>query len=212
VFALISSSRNAYIINLVITRNQFGVVHTFSQTGIDKIYIASTASRFADLSNAGTNCEVSSRVFYLYRSVAMASIASLLNPEPNDEPPRWPRQNPTSLLQPSRLRDDRSPPPSRQKKQKICKDGPVFTKGSRTRGEIRYPPCEYQDEELAAAHRELQVYPMGSIMHYPRHIPYNSEKKSFLEKTGRESFEGKSPGWSAWWARSFRILILTASF
>ncbi|KAN0087393.1 Transcription regulator HTH, APSES-type DNA-binding domain containing protein [Elaphomyces granulatus] len=30
---------------------------------------------------------------------------------------------------------------------------------------------------------------MGQISHYPRHIPYNSEKKSFLEKTGRESFE-----------------------
>lgn len=28
------------------------------------------------------------------------------------------------------------------------------------------------------------------IVEYPRHIPYNSEKKSFLEKTGRESFEG----------------------
>jgi hypothetical protein len=126
----------------------------------------------------------------------MASIASLLNPEPNDGPPRWPRQNPTTtLLQASRLRDDRSPPPPRQKKQKLCKDGAVWDEKD-TRGEIRYPACENQDGELAAAHRELflEPEPITDIMKCPRHIPYNSEKKSFLEKTGRESFEGKSPG------------------
>lgn len=33
---------------------------------------------------------------------------------------------------------------------------------------------------------------MGHIAEYPRHIPYNSEKKTFQEKTGRESFEGNS--------------------
>jgi hypothetical protein len=27
-------------------------------------------------------------------------------------------------------------------------------------------------------------------MEYPRHVPYNSEKKSFLEKTQRDGFEG----------------------
>lgn len=31
---------------------------------------------------------------------------------------------------------------------------------------------------------------MGKIGEYCRHIPYNSEKKGFLERTGRESFEG----------------------
>lgn len=118
----------------------------------------------------------------------MASIASLLNPEPEGAPKRRHQQIPSPRSS-NREREQISPPPPRQKKQKICKDAAVFTKG-RPRGEIRYPPCEYQDPDLAAAHREFRIHPMGDIMDYPRHIPYNSEKKSFLEKTGRESFEG----------------------
>ncbi|EER44381.1 APSES transcription factor Xbp1 [Histoplasma capsulatum H143] len=116
----------------------------------------------------------------------MTSIASLLNPEPESRE-RYPQQLPTPS--PSRFaREYRQSPPPRQKKQKISKDAAVFTRG-RTRGELRYPPCEYQNQELAEAHREFQIHPMGHITEYPRHIPYNSEKKSFLEKTGRESFE-----------------------
>ncbi|PGH13496.1 hypothetical protein AJ79_03626 [Helicocarpus griseus UAMH5409] len=116
----------------------------------------------------------------------MTSIASLLNPEPEKQE-RYCRQLPTPC--PSRFaREYRQSPPPRQKKQKISKDAAVFTRG-RIRGELRYPPCEYQNQELEEAHRELQIHPMGHITEYPRHIPYNSEKKSFLEKTGRESFE-----------------------
>ncbi|PGH36411.1 hypothetical protein GX50_00747 [[Emmonsia] crescens] len=116
----------------------------------------------------------------------MTSIASLLNPEPETRE-RYPQQLPTPC--PSRFaREYRQSPPPRQKKQKISKDAAVFTRG-RTRGELRYPPCEYQNQELAEAHKEFQIHPMGHITEYPRHIPYNSEKKSFLEKTGRESFE-----------------------
>ncbi|OJD26213.1 hypothetical protein ACJ73_02412 [Blastomyces percursus] len=116
----------------------------------------------------------------------MTSIASLLNPEP-ERRERYPQQLPTPC--PSRFaREYLQSPPPRQKKQKVSKDAAVFTRG-RTRGELRYPPCEYQNPELAAAHKVFQIHPMGHITEYPRHIPYNSEKKSFLEKTGRESFE-----------------------
>lgn len=122
-----------------------------------------------------------------FLDINMTSIASLLNPEPESRE-RYPQQLPTPS--PSRFaREYRQSPPPRQKKQKISKDAAVFTRG-RTRGELRYPPCEYQNQELAEAHREFQIHPMGHITEYPRHIPYNSEKKSFLEKTGRESFEG----------------------
>ncbi|OAX85055.1 hypothetical protein ACJ72_00556 [Emergomyces africanus] len=116
----------------------------------------------------------------------MTSIAFLLNPEPETRE-RYLHQLsiPSSSLF---AREYRQSPPPRQKKQKISKDAAVFTPG-RTRGELRYPPCEYQNEELAEAHKEFQIHPMGHITEYPRHIPYNSEKKSFLEKTGRESFE-----------------------
>ncbi|OAL36446.1 hypothetical protein AYO20_04342 [Fonsecaea nubica] len=75
-----------------------------------------------------------------------------------------------------------------RKKQKMCKDAAVFKPGV-IKGECRYPPDEYQDELLEAKHQMYEVYPMGDIATYPRHIPYNSEKKLFWDKTGRESFE-----------------------
>lgn len=61
---------------------------------------------------------------------------------------------------------------------------------SRTKGEIRYEPCEARDEEVAAQHRLFQLYPMCGISKYCKTIPYSSEKKGFLGKTGREGFEG----------------------
>lgn len=76
------------------------------------------------------------------------------------------------------------------KKQKMTKDGAVFAKG-KVKGEVNYPPFENLDEETLREVQKFQVYPLGKIEDYCRHIPYNSEKKSFLEKTGRESFEGK---------------------
>jgi hypothetical protein len=78
----------------------------------------------------------------------------------------------------------------RQKKQKMAKDAPIFQRG-KTRGEVRYPPDEHRDGDLATLHREFRIHPFGNIADYPRHIPYNSDKKSFQELTGRESFEGK---------------------
>jgi len=73
----------------------------------------------------------------------------------------------------------------------MSKDMAIFAKG-KTRGEIRYAPCEIQNEEVAEQHATFQLYPIGHISDYCRHIPYNSEKKQFLEKTGRESFEGRA--------------------
>lgn len=116
-------------------------------------------------------------------------IQSLLNPlSLNDRDYREstssvsPRTIPRSLPQPAPL----------PKRQKLAKDAAIFAKG-KTKGEVRYPPYEAgDDEELASQHRKYQIYPMGHIADYCRHIPYNSEKKSFLAKTGRESFEGES--------------------
>lgn len=113
----------------------------------------------------------------------MASIESLLNPLP--ELGRFPI--PETPLIPSSTGTGTSRP--RQKRQKITKDAPVFNKG-KIRGELRYPPCENRDEELTKIHREFEIHPMGDIAAYPRHIPYNSDKKSFQERTGREFFEG----------------------
>ena len=116
----------------------------------------------------------------------MVSIASLLNPIPRSFQGYREKSSPCSSDYASK---PSSPSPS-GKKQKVSKDAAIFAKG-KTKGEIRYHPCEIQDAEIAKQHARFQVYPMGHIEDYCRHIPYNSEKKSFLEKTGRESFEGQ---------------------
>lgn len=126
----------------------------------------------------------------------MASIRSLLNPLPESSHSRGGGPLPissSSSSQTNRARDRDDRPAyhhPRAKRQKMPKDVPIFIRG-KVRGELRYPPCEYQDAKLAEEHRRFQIHPMGQIAEFPRHIPYNSEKKSFLEKTGRESFEGR---------------------
>ena len=117
----------------------------------------------------------------------MVSIASLLNPLPRSFQEYRETSSPCS----SAYTSSPSSPSPPGKKQKMSKDMAIFAKG-KTRGEIRYAPCEIQDEEVAEQHAAFQLYPIGHISDYCRHIPYNSEKKQFLEKTGRESFEGKA--------------------
>ncbi|CAI7632491.1 unnamed protein product [Penicillium palitans] len=118
----------------------------------------------------------------------MLSIKSLLNPQPERRIP-YP-----------------SFPASREKR-KMAKDAPVFRRG-KIQGECRYPPCEERDAELEKAHRELSLRPMGNIADYPRHIPYASDKKTFQEKTGRDSFHvfqytfqipGEEKEWHVMW-------------
>ena len=118
----------------------------------------------------------------------MVSVASLLNPVPSAIDDQCPLPSPCSM----RYRSEGSPSPIQpHKKQKMSKDAAIFLKG-KVQGEVRYPPCEVQDERAAAEHRKFRIYPMGQISQYHRHIPYNSDKKSFLEKTGRGAFEGNS--------------------
>lgn len=111
----------------------------------------------------------------------MANINSLLNPmsEKRDITPVAPRSGAIVMQSPN----------SSRKKAKLTKDAPVFQHGP-IRGECRFPPDEYQNEELAAYHQQFDVSPFGEIADYPRHIPYNSEKKAFLERTNREYLEG----------------------
>jgi hypothetical protein len=118
----------------------------------------------------------------------MAAIKALLNASDGTfNAGRSP--TPPTMANPLRYTDDT------RRKPKICKDSPVFLRGS-TRGELRYPPFEYSDDTLVPGtdktlkefHDELHLFPRGSIGEYPRHIPYNSEKRVFLEKTGRDFF------------------------
>ncbi|OGM42749.1 APSES transcription factor Xbp1 [Aspergillus bombycis] len=143
----------------------------------------------------------------------MASIESLLNPLPDASQFSLPSPAPTS--------SDAAPcSEPRQKKPKIAKDAPIFKKG-KIRGELRYPPCEERSEALTKAHHEFQLQPMGDIAEYPRHIPYNSDKRTFQEKTGRESFEvfqytfkipGQEKQWTVTWDYNIGLVRTTHLF
>lgn len=74
-------------------------------------------------------------------------------------------------------------------KHKMPKDPPGFSK-SQAKGTVRFPPFEDLDEQSLREVRKFRVNPFGGIRNNCRHIPYNSGKKDFFEKTGRESFEG----------------------
>ena len=120
----------------------------------------------------------------------MMKIQSLLNPLSPEESDFRESQSPT----PSSYGTSRSATPSvvTSRRGRLPKDAAIFSKAKPT-GIVRYPPHEAgDDEELAATHRRFQVFPMSGINEYCRHIPYNSEKKSFLAKTGRGAFEGQS--------------------
>ncbi|KAF7715175.1 Uncharacterized protein PECH_006083 [Penicillium ucsense] len=75
----------------------------------------------------------------------------------------------------------------RPPKPKIAKDKAVFQPGP-IQGELRYPPHEDRTPFLEEEHRKAKLTPYGNIADYPRHIPYQSEKKTFLTQTGRDCF------------------------
>lgn len=121
----------------------------------------------------------------------MVQIQSLLNPTMDDNDYDSKDEVSTHDSQTSTGSDKRGRGHDQpiRKKQKVVKDAAVFKLGT-IREPCRYPPHEDQDDTLAVHHQMHEVYPLGSIADYPRHIPYNGGKKMFWEKTGRESFEG----------------------
>jgi len=86
------------------------------------------------------------------------------------------------------------------KRLKVPKDAPIFSEGNKIVGNMNYPPYEAEhDQELAAQHQIFQVYPLGEIYRKGvRHIPYQSDKKDFHDKTGREAFESRSSPREPW--------------
>lgn len=133
----------------------------------------------SDKPNFRLSC--SQKLTHLY-AVSMAGIVALLNPMSEKRHASSTPSSPASSLGMSDLSSPR-------KKVKLGKDAAIFTPGP-IRGKCRFPPDEYQDEELAIYHQHFKITPFGTIAEYPRHIPYNSEKKLFWERTNRESLEG----------------------
>jgi len=123
----------------------------------------------------------------------MLPVASLLNPTKPE--PRSPRYLSSSCSSPYYTASSSYGSPSLISqtlftKQKMTKDGAVFAKG-KIKGDVNFSPFENLDSKALQETQRYEIFPLGKIEQYCRHIPYNSEKKSFLEKTGRESFEGR---------------------
>lgn len=115
----------------------------------------------------------------------MVSVASLLNPVVEEQQAY---SNEFFTRNASECSSPYTPPPV--KKQKMTKDAAVFSRG-KIQGEIRYPPWEAYDQNLVTELQKFSVYPIGKISEFRRHIPYNSDKKSFMQRTGRGAFEGQ---------------------
>ncbi|KAI1006891.1 hypothetical protein K3495_g1319 [Podosphaera aphanis] len=113
----------------------------------------------------------------------MLSVASLLNPSEEQD-----SNSPLSSISKSSISYQLPPILPSIEKQKVTDSTVILSKGD-IRGEIRYPPFEDLDEETIQKIQKFHVYPLGGIRYHPRHIPYSSGKKSYLKKTGRESFE-----------------------
>lgn len=72
----------------------------------------------------------------------------------------------------------------------MAKDASGGLVKSKAKGTVNFPPFENLDDASMREINRYQIFPFGNIEEYCRHIPYNSGKKDFYEKTGRESFEG----------------------
>jgi hypothetical protein len=115
----------------------------------------------------------------------MVPVASLLNPlPPSFERLRKPSQTPGR-----KHLEAYSAPLLPAKKQRMSKATTAFVK-AKPKGEINYPPYEKLNKDTIAAYDEFEVQPIGQIQQFPKRIPYNSEKKTFQRKTGRDGFEG----------------------
>ncbi|KAH0496837.1 hypothetical protein TgHK011_004181 [Trichoderma gracile] len=123
----------------------------------------------------------------------MLPLQSILNPASSAQPVASFRQYEplvaasSTLSSTGTLRTTRSAPSTAPKGR-----APVNAVGVpklKPQGPVNFAPYEDVDQ---AAYRELRqflVTPLGQIRHNCEHIPYNSSKKDFFEKTGRESIE-----------------------
>ncbi|CAK3765880.1 APSES transcription factor Xbp1 like [Lecanosticta acicola] len=131
-----------------------------------------------------------------------------------------------------------TPNPTTLKRQKLVKDGAVFERGP-LKAPNNFPPYECgepsavltseQQLELAEKHKLFQIFPTGVrsaddglISEFPRRIPYSSDKKDFLEKTGKDAvdvfqYTFKVPGksgkeWVVMWDYNIGLVRVTPFF
>ncbi|KAK3353615.1 hypothetical protein B0T25DRAFT_217899 [Lasiosphaeria hispida] len=119
----------------------------------------------------------------------MLSLASLLNPDPSRAP--LPTSRPalcSPVPQAISLADESVQTAQDISRSNMDKESKGLGK-SRARGVVNFYPFEDLDEASLQHIRQFRVQPFGTIRDSSRRIPYNSGKKDFYQKTGRESFE-----------------------
>jgi len=121
-------------------------------------------------------------------------ISALLNPSPDTHHRRRSSRTRRLTNEASPVDDSSDYVPedtSRKSKGKQTKDAPKFERGEVV-GTVKFPPHDTFSADIAKHLKEFKIFPSTGISAYPRHIPYSSDKKDFLVKTGRDSFEGKA--------------------
>ncbi|KAK4125937.1 hypothetical protein N657DRAFT_283758 [Parathielavia appendiculata] len=151
----------------------------------------------------------------------MVSVAELLNPEPPRAPLPASRPHPPSPAhQTAPFRHEPSPVRPQSETLRMAENNRTLPR-SRTRAAICFPPFENLDEASLREVRRFQVHPFGSIRETRERIPYNSGKKDFFSKTGREGFEAfhydfKVPGddntYTVMWDYSVGLVRMTSFF
>jgi len=122
------------------------------------------------------------------------TIASILNPAPT-EPKRKNSPVPAAVDREGR-RSHRSHgkevPGTPYKKIKTSKSSATVAVGAGLPVRIKFSPYETFDESIRRKQHEFRLNPACEDIKYTaRRIPYSSEKSPFLEKTGRDFFEGR---------------------
>ncbi|KAK1978517.1 apses transcription factor Xbp1 [Colletotrichum cereale] len=128
------------------------------------------------------------------------------------------------MSSPGTCHSDRAPSPYLDRpvipKLKMSKNPAQMSK-YKPRGVIKYYPFENMDETTRREAHRFRITPFGRIQESCAHIPYNSGKKDFFEKTGRESFEVfkyefKNPGddteYTVMWDYNVGLVRMTPFF
>ncbi|KAH7135607.1 hypothetical protein B0J11DRAFT_502421 [Dendryphion nanum] len=148
------------------------------------------------------------------------NIRHLLNPDVGEDTHRYRScDSPTPVIIPRST----APCTSVSKRLKLPKDAAVFSDAAVVTSPVNYPPYEARDnQELLMQHQKYRLFPLGNIQKLgARRIPYNSEKKDFKDKTGRDAFEmfqyqfklpGEEKEWVVSWDYQIGLVRMTGVF
>ncbi|KAJ4294863.1 hypothetical protein N0V88_005100 [Collariella sp. IMI 366227] len=148
----------------------------------------------------------------------MVSVAELLNPEPPRAPLPSSRPAPAS---PARRGLAFRPELALARRSIEMVEHTRGPSRHKVKGAVNFPPFESLDEPSLREVRRFQVHPFGTITDTCKRIPYNSGKKDFFSKTGREAFDvfcydfkvpGDDASYTVMWDYSVGLVRMTPFF